>query len=113
MVEIKLAKYEKVETSKLDDAINRAIDKIAPIIIQEAQLVHRYNRQTGNLARATKYSRVGDVAKFYIDEIKAQYGQYIHDGTKKWHEDPFLANAFENHLDDIDRAIIEEVDKII
>jgi hypothetical protein len=84
---------------KLESAISMSLDEFVRIITERiesrAKTVHRYESRTGNLQRATKSSTINKQAEIYIDKVLAKYGSYVHDGTKKWQPDTFIADAIE------------------
>ena len=67
--------------------------KIKEMLQSYARKNHRYKHQTHNLEQSTK--TVGsfdykDEIRLYIDEVQADYAEYIVKGTKNWKSDPFI-----------------------
>lgn len=99
--------------------MSSAIDFISTDILQDlaievqkkAQIEHRYTSRTHNLERSVKVNTIKGQAKIYIDKVKAPYGQFVHDGTKKWEADPFIEDALEEVLNGADEKIALEIEK--
>lgn len=106
----------KVESETLDSndvikGVNNITPTIANIIEDEAKSNHRYKSRTGNLTSATKAVSTKDAVRAYIDDTKAKYGKYIHDGKGRWSPDPFLDKAVANNLDRIDILLADSIDR--
>jgi len=76
-------------------AMNNELEADAIVVIDQAHRIHRHITRTGNLNRATRYQmdKRNTAVKFYIADQRANYGKYVHDGTRYWRPDPFLFNA--------------------
>lgn len=97
----------------LDEAVQKAVNEIGAFITNIARNEHRYISRTGNLRRATKYKTAEDYARVFIDRAMAKYGEFVHDGQRRWPPDPFIDQAIEKYQDQIeaifDRHIQEAV----
>jgi hypothetical protein len=113
MIEININTYDKIDPTVIQQAIDITLDRLGPKIAQEAKNIHRYKSQTGNLERATKYNKSKNGAKIYIDDVKAKYGKYIHDGFKKWAPDQFIDKAVDNNMELIEITLADEIDRIL
>lgn len=96
-------------------AVNDQIEADAIVTVSQARKIHRHTTRTGNLNRATQYKmfRRDNGVKFFIDDVKAEYGKYIHDGTKFWRKDPYLANAVKRNQKTMQKDIRVAIDKVI
>jgi len=109
--DITITKKQTLDTKSVDNGISAALKQAAPLIQSEARSKHRYQSRTGNLLRATTVVNTQTTIKAYVDEAKAKYGKYIHDGFKSWAPDPFLNNAIESKLNDIDNIMASNIDR--
>lgn len=106
-----LANDKQKMSEAIDFISTDTLDKLAKEVQTEARQEHRYESKTHNLERATKVKTVKGQAQIYIDKVMAPYGQFIHDGTKKWEEDPFIEDALDKVLDGADEKIAQEIEK--
>jgi hypothetical protein len=113
MITIKQDTYNQIDPKVITKAINNALDIVGPKMAQDAKNKHRYKTRTGNLERATNFNRIENKAKVYIDDIKAKYGKYIHDGYKNKAPDRFIDQAVDNNLTLLDETFAKEIDKLI
>jgi hypothetical protein len=81
-------------------------------IIKRAKMVHRFNSITNNLENATQsmVAKNGLGVKFFIDDQKARYGKYIHEGFKSWGRDPYLRTQVENNIGKLTDAVEKAID---
>ena len=89
----------------LPKAVSEAIDEVSEDVVEEARKVHRYRKRTGRLNSAIQSHTKGYSTKVFIDEARAPYGYYIHQGFKGWAPDPFLEQAFNRQTKDLDAEI--------
>jgi len=94
---------------KLPVAVERVLHTHAEALQNKAQTEHRYKRRTGALQGATVAKATKMEIEGYIDESKAYYGKFVHEGHHSWAPDRFLTSAFDN----AENAIVESVDKSI
>jgi len=102
-----------------DTYVKKDIDQISDKIIKEAKTSHRFKSRTGNLVEATKkelgIDRDSLKAIYKIDDVKAPYGKYIHEGFKSWAADKYLENAVERNkkeiIDAAEKGINEAISK--
>lgn len=112
-VEKALAGLAKDLVPTLTDELN----KVSNEIVVEAKNNHRFKSRTGNLVEATKkelkIDRESIRALYKIDNLKAPYGGYIHDGKKGWSADKYLENAVNRNEEKIMQALSRGTDKAI
>lgn len=107
---------DKISKS-LDDEITKELEKISNKILKEAKNNHRFKSRTGNLLAATKKelgidkNSINEV--FKIDDIKAPYGSYIHEGFRGWSADKYLENAVVRNEDNMEKAVEKGIDNAI
>lgn len=99
----------------LTKAVNDQIEADAIVTKIDAQNNHRYTVRTGNLRRNTtfKMDRRISAVKFYIDDVKAHYGKFIHDGFKTWSPDPFLSKAVTKGMKRTYTSVTKTINKLI
>lgn len=79
---------------RLPASVSSKFEQLAKTVEEQARTVHRYKRRTGKLQEATVAEEHRLEILGYLDESKAHYGKYVHDGQRSWQPDPFLTNAF-------------------
>jgi len=96
-------------------AVNNQIEADAIVTISQARQQHRFTTRTGNLVKSTKYkmSRRDSAVNFYIDNAKAVYGKFIHEGFKSWRPDRYLQKAVTKNMPKMYRDIKLAIDKVI
>jgi len=107
--------YLKGFANAFNKAVNNQIEADAIVIVSQARREHRFQTRTGNLVRSTKYkmSKRDNAATFFIDDVTAPYGKYIHDGFKFWHPDPYLFNAVKRNTKRIYKDTVAAIDRLI
>jgi len=94
-------------------SVERALQREAEKIQNTAQTKHRYTRRTGALMGATVAKATEMEIEGYIDESKAHYGKYVHEGHHSWAPDRFLTTAFEKASTTISRAVTTAISSAI
>ncbi len=94
---------------KLPVAVERVLHKQGEALANKAQTVHRYKRRTGALQGATVAKATKMEIEGYIDESKAYYGKFVHEGHHSWAPDRFLTDAFAS----AENSIIKDIDSAI
>jgi phosphoribosylaminoimidazole-succinocarboxamide synthase len=104
-------------SNTLEENITVEMNKISDVIIKEAKTSHRFKSKTGNLVEATKkelgIDRKSVQALYTIDDVKAPYGKYIHDGKKGWSADKYLENSVVRNEKNIEKAVETGIDNTI
>jgi hypothetical protein len=75
----------------------------------------RYTSRTGALSRSVAASVLDSGLTGVVDlrdEI-AEYGKYIHEGFKSWQPDPFLDNAAEASIKEIEEELAFGIEGVI
>ena len=118
---IKLKIESNINFKSLDKDISKnvniALTKIGIKVSNEAKRAHQYQNGTGNLRAATTYWLNKSLSKLrvFIDEDKADYGKYIHNGFKGWSPDRFIDNAILKHRvwinKMVDKAVADAIKK--
>jgi len=118
----------KIDTSEVTKALDvfqkniqpevtKELNSVSDKIINEARTNHRFNSRTGNLVQSTLKELGIDKnsikAIYKIDDARAPYGKYVHDGQRSWSEDKFLENAVERNEKNIEKAIDKGLDTAI
>jgi len=99
--------------AKLPKAVETAFAREAHVIENQARCIHKYKLRTGKLKSATFVQQNRMEIDGWLDETKAPYAQYVHDGTSDIQPDPFLANAFDSRTGEIERMAEAAVDAAI
>lgn len=96
-------------------AVNNQMEADAIVAIVDARNNHRHITRTGRLNRATTYkmSNRYSTVKFYINDMTANYGKYIHDGFKSWRPDRYLLKAVNRIAPKMYRDVSQAIAKII
>jgi len=86
-VTIDLDSFLKAFNAIPDIAKKEMTQEIAGVsrsIQNQARTVHRFKTKSGNLARSIWYTirNKGLSAEIFLNESTAQYGKYVHDGTR-------------------------------
>ena len=98
---------------QIEDAIKKALDKSAKMIEKDAKGNHRYKNKSANLRSATMSRVTGrNSIKTYIDDARADYGKFIHDGFKSWSPDKFVTKAVDKNDKKVRELIMTELDKV-
>jgi hypothetical protein len=95
--------------------LSKALDLIGKKVSEDARREHRYTSRTGNLTSATTYyvDNIRQRVVVYIQENRAEYGKYVHDGTSNWRPDKFIDRAFIKNAAWINKVLEDAVDKAI
>ena len=90
-------------------------------IREEARIVHRWRTQTGRLEQSigVQVSDDGKTGYVFIKDSKdsfqwpqnADYGKFLHDGTKHIDSDPFLEDAAKRKESELVREIEKGINK--
>jgi hypothetical protein len=89
--------------------------KAMSIVQTRARQNHRYTSRTGALSRSVAASVLDSGLTGVVDlrdEI-AEYGKYIHEGFKSWQPDPFIYDATEASLKDIEEQLTLGIERVI
>lgn len=65
----------------------------------------RYYRNTHRLEKSIQVEMSDNGGRVYLDEGIADYGVYVHEGTRTWDPDQFVYESFDMFRDDIVRNI--------
>ena len=106
----------KKASPEITRAAQGAIIDVNSSVVQKARAVHRFDRKTGDLQKATKqFEESANTFGVHIDETIASYGKYIHDGQRGWAPDRFLTNAFERAINTkkYSKKIVERVNRVL
>jgi len=93
----------------LNRELRTAIKEWLTSVQVEARLVHRYTTRTAALDRSIQAKMEKDGGVVYLEEGIARYGQYIHEGFKRWAPDPFLIDAGERKQPQLQRGIVRGI----
>ena len=105
----------KLMPDKLEDALNKSLTDVFYHMAVEARNSHRYKVRTGNLRSATRSAVKELTAELFVDDVKAYYGVYVHEGHHNgaWPPDQFVYDAFKRGEPRLMEAIDRTVDKVI
>lgn len=78
-----------------------------------ARVRHRYNNRTGNLSHSVRIRRKKYESSIYIDEARAPYGVYVHNGTRRWAPDRYIPEAIEIAMNDAQIFMAKALNKVI
>jgi hypothetical protein len=95
----------------ISEGINESIPLIKNLLTTYSKNNHRFKSRTGKLQNAIESNTINNKVQLLINNTKAKYGSYIHDGTKYITADPFIDNAILNNETAIERIIIESIDR--
>ena len=112
MIEFNITSTITKSSANVQPAIDMAFKRWGAIVLNEAKTNHRYISRTGTLRNATSADYLDNKLKLYINEAKAKYGKYVHEGQRSWAQDPFIDNAVNNNIELLDTFILEEIDKL-
>jgi hypothetical protein len=122
MMQVKVDASEVIKAldvfeKNMSPEIKKEMDKVSDKIIREAQTNHRFKSRTGNLVQSTMKELgidKGSVRALYkIDDVRAPYGKYVHDGQRAWSSDAFLENAVERNEKNLEVAAEKGIDNAI
>lgn len=89
-----LEKFRDVLDYEIQDTLEREILKVQAY----ARSIHRFRHKSGTLRTAIQSEVRKLVANTFIDDARAEYGKYVHEGHHigrpgQWLPDRFLVNA--------------------
>lgn len=113
MTDTKVIKGLKELPKELTNEINKALQDTFYHMAVEARNAHRYTVRTGKLRSATRSAVKELTGELFVDDLKADYGVYVHQGHGTWAPDQFVYDAFKRGHPILDRAIDQAVDKAI
>lgn len=101
----------------LPESLHQAFNSILGTSLNKmqtyAQFTHRYITRTGILSSAIK-SEVKDlVGELYIDENRAHYGKYVHEGHGTWAPDQFIYGSAQANTTNLEISLIQALDSVI
>jgi hypothetical protein len=102
---------------ELPDDLHQALNTSLGISLSRmqtyAQFTHRYKTRTGRLSSAIS-SEVKDLmGELFIDENKAYYGKYVHEGHGTWAPDQFIYGSAEANTENLMSSLNQALDSAI
>jgi Icc-related predicted phosphoesterase len=112
-VKVTLVKPPKDFSSDIDKAIDQSMKELENELEQSIKTNHKYISRTGNLQNASKVDVNKYSLKAYIDNKIADYGKFIHSGTKFISPDPFVTENMESKQEKIIQTITKNINRSI
>lgn len=112
MLKVKTSATITTSDANINIAIDKAFARWGVIVLNEAKNKHRYISRTGNLRNATSADYLDNKLRLYINDAKANYGKYVHDGVNGRTDDQFIDSAVANNITLLDEFIIQEINKL-
>jgi len=99
----------------MHDAVRREFKKFGRDVVDEAQRNHRYQIDSGNLAKSVRYKGTPDErgVEIWADLGLAPYARRIHYGWGTWSPDKYLENAFNKYAAGLGERIEKAIGKAI
>jgi len=100
---------------EVNGAVRREFKRFGRDVVDEAQRNHRYQIDSGNLAKSVRYKGTPDErgVEIWADLGLAPYARRIHYGWGTWSPDKYLENAFNKYAAGLGERIEKAIGKAI